>query len=286
MVENGQNLRPYEWPTWILIGGIYGGFAMVSYFHQQIPVFLLPLVGGWFVCWHSQLQHECIHGHPTRWQLLNDLVCLPSLWLWLPYPIYARSHRRHHATDDLTVPDLDPESFYWTEDAWRRAGRTRRLVVSLNQSLSGRLLLGPFLSLETLARQEIGMLTAGDFSHLRYWLCHLIAIAPLLYWLTAICDMSILKYLACFALPGTSLALIRSFCEHLPEEQRRDRTRSVEDRGPLAWLFLFNNLHVLHHRLPALPWYALPSIYYGARHQWLNASGSRPLANYGEVFRR
>ena len=278
--------RRHEWPTWCLIAVIYGGFAMVSYFHQQIPLWLLPLLGGWFVCWQSQLQHECIHGHPTRWQFLNDLIVYPSLWLWLPYPIYAENHRRHHATADLTVPDLDPESYYWTAARWHDLGPAWRFVATLNQSLLGRMLLGPFLSISSLIKMELRSLLSGDYSHAGYWLLHSLAVAPVIYWIVAVCDMSFLKYLLCFALPGTSLALLRSFCEHVPARNPSNRTRAVEDSGPFAWLFLFNNLHVLHHRSPEIPWYALPSIYYSERSRLLKDSGNTPLKNYGEVFRR
>lgn len=281
-----QGARAFEWPTWCLMAVIYGGFAALTYYHQRIPVWLLALLGGWFVCWHSQLQHECIHGHPTRWQWLNDLLVLPSLWLWLPYPIYAESHRRHHATLDLTIPGLDPESFYWAANSWRQAGAFARSIASINQTLCGRMLLGPLLSVLALIKAELGLLARGDFRHLGHWIMHVLAMAPLLYWLVAVCEISLLKYLLCFALPGTSLALVRSFCEHVPARSRAERTRTVEDNGPLAWLFLFNNLHVLHHRRPEIPWYALAAIYAANGSGYLRQGGTTPIASYGEVFRR
>lgn len=286
MTKSVQGRRPFEWPTWCLIAVIYGGFAFVSYFHQHIPIYILPLLGGWFVCWQSQMQHECIHGHPTRLRLLNDLICYPSLMLWLPYPIYAENHLRHHATEDLTVSGLDPESFYWTADRWAQAGALTRFLARLNQSLFGRMLLGPFVSIADLLKNELRMLFSGNLSHLHFWLFHVLATAPVLYWALAVCDMSILKYLLCFALPGTSLALVRSFSEHVPAERRSHRTRAVEDKGPFAWLFLFNNLHVLHHQRPELPWYALPAIYYAERGRLLRECGNPPFRSYGEVFRR
>jgi fatty acid desaturase len=161
-----------------------------------------------------------------------------------------------------------------------------RFIATINQSLLGRMLLGPFLSIFSLLQMEVRALRSGDFSHVGYWILHILAITPLIYWVIAICEMSILKYLLCFALPGTSLALVRSFCEHVPARKNDNRTRAVEDAGPLAWLFLFNNLHILHHQSPELPWYALPSIYYSERSRLLKESGHTPLRNYGEVFRR
>jgi hypothetical protein len=58
VAPGSQGARPLEWPTWCLIAAIYGGFGLLSYQHRLIPIWLLPLLGGWFVCWHSQLQHE------------------------------------------------------------------------------------------------------------------------------------------------------------------------------------------------------------------------------------
>ena len=34
------------------------------------------------------MQHEALHGHPTRYQWLNDQLGYASLWLWLPYRVY------------------------------------------------------------------------------------------------------------------------------------------------------------------------------------------------------
>jgi fatty acid desaturase len=54
---------------------------------------------------------------------------------------------------------------------------------------------------------------------------------------------------------GLSILKIRTFLEHQAHERASARTVIIEDRGPLAFLFLNNNLHVVHHMHPKLPWY-------------------------------
>ena len=58
---------------------------------------------------------------------------------------------------------------------------------------------------------------------------------------------------------GHALLKIRTYLEHRAHEAPRARTVIIEDRGPLALLFLNNNLHVVHHCHPAVPWYRLPA---------------------------
>jgi len=56
----------HEWPTWLLIAAVYGSwFAVVVYARELGPwptALLLTLI----VCWYGSLQHELLHGHPTR----------------------------------------------------------------------------------------------------------------------------------------------------------------------------------------------------------------------------
>lgn len=60
-----------EWPTWLLLIGVYAGwFAIVLNSHwlgrALSTLLLIPLV----VLWLS-VQHELLHGHPTRWVRFN-----------------------------------------------------------------------------------------------------------------------------------------------------------------------------------------------------------------------
>jgi fatty acid desaturase len=100
-----------EWPTFLLAFTIYAGWAALTFFHAAIPWPLLVLGGAWVLAWQMSLQHEVLHGHPTRSRRLNDALGFPPLTLWLPYFIYRRSHLRHHRDAYLTDPLEDPETY-------------------------------------------------------------------------------------------------------------------------------------------------------------------------------
>lgn len=97
-----------EWQTVALAVAIYGGFLALTWFWQSLPVAVVIGLGGWLIAWHGSLQHEVIHGHPTRDQRINDAIGSVPLSLWLPYGIYREGHLVHHRDEHLTDPIEDP----------------------------------------------------------------------------------------------------------------------------------------------------------------------------------
>ena len=83
---------------------------------------------------------------------------------------------------------------------------------------------------------------------------------------------------------GLSLLAIRSFCEHQWAEAPDGRTVIVE-RSLLAFLFLNNNIHLVHHKHPGLPWYALPAAYRARRAEWQALNDGYVFRSYGAVMR-
>jgi fatty acid desaturase len=90
--------------------------------------------------------------------------------------------------------------------------------------------------------------------------------------------------LSCYL--SLSLLRIRTFLEHQAHERARARTVIIEDRGPLALLFLNNNLHVVHHMHPKVPWYRLPALYRANRDRYLARNDGYAFASYREIFAR
>ena len=88
------------------------------------------------------------------------------------------------------------------------------------------------------------------------------------------------------AYAGNALIRIRTFLEHRAHSVARGRSVIIEDRGPLALLFLNNNLHAVHHMHPSVPWYSLPELYRDKRERFLAANDGYRYASYAEVFRR
>jgi fatty acid desaturase len=274
-----------EWPTVALAAVIYGGWLALVYWHSALPLVILVPVGAWLICWHSSLQHEVLHGHPTRSRTINRAIGFPPLALWLPYERYRQTHLTHHNDERLTDPFDDPESRYVTAEDWERLGAAGRWLVRAQSTLAGRLVLGPFWVIGTFLIVEARAVWSGDRALLRIWLAHLCGVAAVVAWI-AVSGMSLWLYVLGLVIPGTSLMLVRSFAEHKAEAEVSWRTAIVESSGPLALLYLFNNFHALHHEKPWVAWYELPPLFRNSRARLLAANGGLLYRGYGDVFRR
>jgi fatty acid desaturase len=219
-----------------------------------------------------------------RW--LNTALGTPPFWLWLPFESYRRNHLIHHRDERLTDPLDDPESRYWTPEGWRDLGPIGRALVDFQSMLAGRLLIGPAWSMAMFWREEFHRLRAGEKGVARLWLWHILFVALLLYWVIGICDLPFWQYFLGFCYGGTALALVRSFAEHKARDHIDQRTAIVEKSPVFALLFLNNNLHVVHHRWPSLPWYRLPALYRAHRASVIAANGGLVYDGYRDVFRR
>ena len=272
-----------EWPTVMLALVIYAAWLLLVAVHAHLPGPIVVVAGAWLIAWHGSLQHETIHGHPTRWPRINALIGGVPLALWLPFACYRRDHIAHHATDHVTDPVRDPESRYARRPAgvW---GRARLALTAVQASLVGRLLLGPALVIGGFLAGEVRRAIAAPAAVLRDWSVHLPGVVAILAWLQW-CGMGIGHYLL-IVYAGTSLTLLRSFAEHRAAPVSDHRVAVVENAGVFGILFLHNNLHAAHHRAPGLPWYALPRFYADHRTDLLRHNGGLLYDGYGDVFRR
>lgn len=275
-----------EWPTVALILGCYAVWAGALAAAPAIGLWAALLIAVPCVTLHSSLQHEAIHGHPTRHNWLNALLVLPALGLFVPYHRFRDLHIHHHRADALTDPVGDPESFYLTADQWRRCPRPVRWVLQANNTLLGRMTIGPAIALLRFYPAEAARLVRGGRGVRRAWAVHLLALVPVWLWVGPVCGIDPLVYVAAAAYPGYGLLMLRTYAEHQASTDKTRRTAIIEDRGPLAWLFLFNSLHVVHHRRPDLPWYALPRAYWRSRRLWTAAGGGYVYRSYGALIAR
>ncbi|MEP9404100.1 fatty acid desaturase [Sphingomonas silueang] len=267
-------IRRVEWPTLLLATAVYGGWAAVTLWWAVLPVPLLVVLGGWFLGWHGSLQHETIHGHPTRVRWINDAIGGVPLSLWLPYGVYRRTHIAHHRSPEPTHPHHDPESRYVAGD-----GLTARLA-RMRATLLGQMLLGPAAAILLFLSGEVRRAWREPAAFAREWGPHLIGVALVLVWLDAVA-LPIATYLLCFVLPGQAASLLRGFAEHRADAAGPSRAATVTSHGPLALLFLNNNLHAAHHAFPAAPWYRLPLL------ERMRTDRAEPrYRGYREVVRR
>lgn len=275
-----------ELPTILLTLAIYGGWTLLTLFWQALPLPLVVMAGAWLVAWHGSLQHEVMHGHPTRRRWLNDAIGWVPLNLWLPYVLYKSAHLRHHNDEALTDPIEDPESAYLTAAVWDRIGPAGRLLARFNNTLVGRLSLGPLVMIGGFLAGEAAVVLGGDRRRRRIWGVHLAGVALVLAWVILVCGMPPALYLLGFVYAGGALTRLRSFAEHRWAEREEERTAIVENASVFGLLFLNNNLHVLHHLRPQVPWYRLPALYRAERAALLRRNGGLVYDGYRDVLRR
>ena len=279
--------RSIEWPTLGLIAVIYGGWIGLTLAFNHIPLWIAGPVAAWLSAWHSSLQHELTHGHPTGDKRLDALLGFPPLALWLPFERYRDMHLAHHLEEaNLTAPDLDIESYYVSEKTWRNAGGIARLALRVRNTLAGRILLNPLWMIPRFLLAEGLAVIRGEPGARRIWGLHALGAAAVLYWALAVCRVPLWDYLLWFVYGGTALSSVRSFAEHRSAAAPEHRTAIVERAPVLGLLFLFNNLHVVHHRLPGLPWYRIPGFYRRNRESLIASNGNLIYRGYGEVARR
>ena len=277
------NAVSVEWPTLALIIATYTVWAVTVFALPGVSLGLAILATGIVTALHASLQHEVIHGHPFRDQRLNALLAWPPLTLAIPFARFRDTHLAHHHDAILTDPYDDPETNYLDPAVWSRLPGWVRAILSVNNTLAGRILIGPLVSQVAFIATEL-RLSRTDPAVLRGWLWHLPALAVVLA-IVAAAPMPIWAYLIS-AYMAISLLKIRTFLEHQAHERARGRTVIIEDRGPLAFLFLNNNLHVVHHMHPRVPWYRLREVYGRNPDRYLTVNDGYRYSSYGEVFRR
>lgn len=275
-----------EWQTLLLLLGVYAGWLAVTLQYGHWSLWVLAPAAVLCVTLHSSLQHEIVHGHPTRWYSVNRLLGLVPLSLWLPYDRYRALHRAHHVDSRLTDPFDDPESFYWCPQQWAQLGTTRRLLLRVQQTLAGRVLVGSVWRIGAFLYLEARGLIRGEPSLRRVWLEHLAWCLPVIGWVKLVCGMPLTLYFVVIVLPANGMQLIRSFAEHRARAQSTERIAIVERSWLLGPLFLFNNLHSLHHESPLVPWYEYPARYRTNRERLIAENGGLVYRTYFDVARR
>jgi fatty acid desaturase len=278
--------RHYEVPTLLLALACHAAWAGLLWWHRAVPAWLVCLLGGYLGQLHSSLQHESIHAMRRLPRWLREAAVWPPLNLWLPYPLFKRSHSEHHVNFHLTHPRKDSESAYHSAPDWQGYGPLQRWIHATNQTLAFRMVIGPWLSLLKMARCEAGRLLAHDFSHVRIWLLHAAGVVSVLFYVIEICGVSPVTYVLCFVYPGMMLGALRSFTEHRWSEMPHERVAIVESNLVFGVLYLFNNLHHIHHRAPTMPWYEIPVHFRQHRAAVLAANAHFYYRGYGEIARR
>jgi fatty acid desaturase len=279
-----RDIPAIEWPTLALLIATYGLWAVGTSVVYVFSPLLAIVVVGVMIAQHSSLQHETLHGHPFRLRWLSELMMTPGLTLTVPFGRFRDVHLAHHHDPHLTDPYDDPESNYLDPAVWATLPRFVQLVLLVNNTLLGRIVLGPIIGAGLWFRGEAALIRAGERAVIRDWGLHLLGLIPVAGWLWAVA-MPWWAYLIA-AWIGHGLLKIRTYLEHRAHDLSRGRSVIIEDRGLFALLFLNNNFHAVHHAHPQVPWYRLPALYAAQRAQFLRRNDGYVYRSYGQIFRQ
>jgi fatty acid desaturase len=273
----------HEGPTLLVAAAIYASWLLLLASHEHVPWWITAPLAGYVVQWHSSLQHEAIHGMRGIPKGLRRALVWAPIGVWCPFEIYRRLHSQHHRNRYVTYPGEDPESYYIKEEDWHEHGDIWRRLLTVNQTFSGRLLIGPFLQMPRLFIDEAGKMIAGDTANAGIWFRHCIGSAMVLLLVTQVFEMSALSYFAEFIYSGFVFGMMRSFTEHRWSERASERTAVVESNWVFGLLFLWNNLHAVHHLFPTVSWWKLPRLWRQHRERIEAHNGGFVFRGYGEI---
>ncbi len=282
--------RRVEWQTVLLAVVIHSLWLGLLIAHRMLPLWLLLPALGVVGAWFGSLQHEVIHRHPTPWRRVNRLAVILPLSLWVPFERYRQMHLDHHASD-LTMPGLDPETFYCTPEEWASKTPLARRVTIVNRTILGRLTIGPAIAIVKYVRYEMRQ-WRDDRGCRRHLASHLVEAAFTSWVVFGWIGFPVWQYVVGFCYFGMSLTMLRSFAEHRPITDHRlidegmTRSAVVRSDGFFGVLFLNNNLHHTHHLRPGVAWYRLKSVHAALGSDEIAAAGAGWYRSYGELIRR
>lgn len=278
------NAPAIEWPTVALIAACYAAWGATGFFLWPLyPAFSLLLLGV-ILALQSSLMHEALHGHPTRDARINELLVFLPVGLVYPYRRFKALHLRHHGDERLTDPFDDPESYY--RSLWRheRLPAALKFLLAINNTMVGRLVLGPLLATAGFFIAEVTLITQGDRAVRKAWLRHGAGLAVVLPAVVFVFEIPLWLYVLGPVWIGQAIISVRTFAEHQWSERPDGRTLIVE-RSPLSFLFLNNNLHLVHHKNPTVAWYRLPKLFRERRDEWIRMNNGYVFPNYLTMLR-
>lgn len=277
---------PLEWPTWLLLIAVYGAWLLLVVNFSKLPTAAAHVALIFVAAWHMSLQHELLHGHPTRSPGINRLLGLMPLCVWFPYDIYRDGHLAHHKDEMLTMPGIDTECNYiWPKD-YNLMSKPRQAIMWMLRTAVGRMLVGPAMVIPAVWAGIVREPLKGDFRYVGTWGVHIALLMGMLWWVQTYSGMSTTQYLLGIAYPALGLAMLRSFYEHRPAVLPAHRV--VINEAAIFWrlLYLNNNYHSVHHDFPGMPWYCIPAAYRADRSGYLERNGSFLIPGYGHMLLR
>ena len=274
-----------EWPTLVICVLCYAGFAVATTCADTLGFLGAAVILTLSLTLYSSFSHEVLHGHPFKNRTLNELLVFPALGVLIPYGRFRDTHLAHHNDPCLTDPYDDPESNFVDPEHWAGWCGVRRAIYRFNNTLFGRILIGPIIGLWAFYSDDAKAMLKGDASIKASYALHFAGLVPVFVWLATLSNIPVWLYFLC-VYASHAILKIRTFLEHRMHEVARCRSVIVENGGVLGFLFLNNNLHAVHHARPTLPWYRLPAFYSAHQEHFLRRNGGYRYASYGQIFKQ
>lgn len=158
---------------------------------------------------HSFLSHEVLHGHPFRVKALNEALVFPAIGLFIPYGRFRDTHLAHHRDENLTDPYDDPESNYLDPKVWAHLNTPVQKILRFNNTLLGRILIGPLVSQITFMWSDWAMIQRSDADIRNAWIWHFVGMVPVIWWMGRVMQLPVLAYVLA-AYFGLSILKIRT----------------------------------------------------------------------------
>ncbi len=276
--------KEVEWRTLSLVFLCYAVWMAASVWVAEHSVLVAAIILSFAIAFHSSLQHEVIHGHPLPSRFWSEFLVFPAVGLLIPYQRFRATHLKHHIDPNLTDPYEDPETNYLDPEVWERLPGFVKPLLRFNNSLFGRLLIGPAISQVAFMRDDWRLFWSGERRDIAIgWLLHVFGAILVLLWVWALSPVPVWLYVVAAYL-GLSLLKVRTFLEHRAHKLPRGRTVIVNDRGFWALLFLNNNFHLVHHMHPFEPWYRLPALFDRNRERFLARNEGYLFQTYTQIF--
>ncbi len=255
----------FAWPTLVLALLCVGSFAGV-----WVAVLRGQLALGWGLLLNTIVayvaftpMHEAAHGNiagTSRGKWLDSAVGWACSTIFTaPYPGFRAIHLRHHGTTNN--PHEDPDAWVAGHSPWSVAARCwtilphyyhSMLLGSISRTKPGRDVRNTsVVTLTAFIVLTVGLVGAGLGWH-----------ALALWWGPALIASGV-------------LALLFDWLPHHPHH-RRGRyvdTRAIVGPRVLGWAMLQQNLHLVHHLYPRVPFYAYPQVFAATRHE-IEAAGA------------
>lgn len=260
------------WPTLALALILPTSFAAIVAlgFARALPLWICTPLLALVSYAHYTLVHEAVHGNvvskPRGLAWINTLVgWIGALGLGLGWPLLQRTHVLHHSH---TNTERDPDIVV--------KGTLLQLVVKWVRMFPTAII--PIFMLRYIDRSRYRNLE-GVLSTAEIWQSSLVALGSLTLLAAAIFTGHAIDWLCLWFLPTRlGILILNIFFQWLPHHPF-DRTDRYHNTRISLWfggtfLTLQQNLHLMHHLWPSVPFYNYARLYHALR-PVLVAEGSR-----------